>query len=91
MSKYKLFYTISVIDSGSGLPSNIKDDLTAPYVTSKKDGTGLGLAIVKKIMEDHQGFLELINLEKSSGVCANLKFKSNTKYKQKWWNIIYLL
>ena len=75
----KLFYIISVTDSGLGLPNNIEDDLAAPYVTTKKDGTGLGLAIVKKIMEDHQGTLELKNLEKSSGVCATLKFKSNTK------------
>ena len=79
LSKYKSFYIISVIDTGLGLPNSIKDDLTAPYVTTKKDGTGLGLAIVKKIMQDHQGSLELKNLEKSSGVCANLKFKSNTK------------
>ena len=79
LSKNKLFYIISVIDSGPGLPNNINDDLTAPYVTTKKDGTGLGLAIVKKIMEDHQGLLEIKNLEKSSGACANLKFKSNNK------------
>jgi len=81
LSKNKLEYNISVIDTGAGLPKNISDDLTAPYVTSKKDGTGLGLAIVKKIMEDHQGTLELKNLEKSSGVCAILKFKSNDKFK----------
>ena len=81
LSKNKLEYNISVIDTGAGLPKNISDDLTAPYVTSKKDGTGLGLAIVKKIMEDHQGTLELKNLEKFSGVCAILKFKSNDKFK----------
>ena len=79
LSKQKLFYIISVTDSGLGLPNNIEDDLADPYVTTKKDGTGLGLAIVKKIMEDHQGTLELKNLVKSSGVCASLKFRSNTK------------
>ena len=81
LSKTKLIYCISVIDSGTGLPKDIIDDFTDPYVTSKKEGTGLGLAIVKKIMEDHKGTLELKNLEKSNGVCANLKFKSNDKIK----------
>ena len=51
-------YTILVIDSGMGLPNNILEDLTDPYVTTRKNGTGLGLAIVKKIMEDHNGELD---------------------------------
>jgi two-component system, NtrC family, nitrogen regulation sensor histidine kinase NtrY len=67
-------YAILVIDSGMGLPNNIFDDLTDPYVTTRKNGTGLGLAIVKKIMEDHNGELILNNLKNNSGVCASLVF-----------------
>jgi two-component system, NtrC family, nitrogen regulation sensor histidine kinase NtrY len=67
-------YNISVTDSGIGLPDDLKDDLTDPYVTTRKNGTGLGLAIVKKIMEDHNGRLELINIKDNTGVCANLIF-----------------
>ena len=48
LKKVKNNYNISVSDTGIGLPENIKDDLTDPYVTSRKNGTGLGLAIVKK-------------------------------------------
>ena len=51
--------TISVADSGCGLPTEDRDRLTEPYVTHKPKGTGLGLAIVKKIMEDHGGFVRL--------------------------------
>ena len=54
-------YTISVTDTGLGLPKNILEDLTDPYVTTRKNGTGLGLAIVKKFMEDHN-ILKLLNL-----------------------------
>ena len=79
MRKHKALYRISVTDSGIGLPATLKDDLIDPYITSKKDGTGLGLAIVKKIMEDHQGNLEIKNLENSKGVCASLIFKSKKK------------
>lgn len=46
-----------VVDSGLGIPENIRDRLTEPYVTTRTKGTGLGLAIVKKIFEDHNGEL----------------------------------
>ncbi|MSO92731.1 MAG: PAS domain-containing sensor histidine kinase [Rhodospirillales bacterium] len=50
---------IVVEDNGQGLPSEERDRLTEPYVTTRTKGTGLGLAIVKKIMEDHGGDLVL--------------------------------
>ncbi|MDA0997461.1 MAG: PAS domain-containing sensor histidine kinase [Proteobacteria bacterium] len=50
---------IVIEDDGKGLPSDGRDRLTEPYVTTRVKGTGLGLAIVKKIMEDHDGDLRL--------------------------------
>lgn len=50
---------VSVADNGRGLPDTERDRLTEPYVTTREKGTGLGLAIVKKIMEDHDGSIEL--------------------------------
>jgi len=50
---------VTVEDSGRGFPAVQRERLTEPYVTTRSKGTGLGLAIVKKIMEDHQGALEL--------------------------------
>lgn len=50
---------LAVEDNGKGLPVEERNNLTEPYVTTRKKGTGLGLAIVKKIMEDHKGRLEL--------------------------------
>lgn len=45
---------ISVSDNGPGIPSEIKETLFEPFVTSQKEGgTGLGLAIAKKIIDDH--------------------------------------
>ena len=52
-----------ISDNGVGLPEDMIDRLTEPYVTTRAKGTGLGLAIVKKIMKDHGGDLVLENLE----------------------------
>jgi two-component system nitrogen regulation sensor histidine kinase NtrY len=49
-------------DNGGGFPEELLDRITEPYVTTRSKGTGLGLAIVKKIMEDHNGKLELTNI-----------------------------
>jgi signal transduction histidine kinase len=56
---------IDVTDSGSGIPPEKREDIFLPFVSTKKEGTGLGLPIVKKIVEAHQGHIEILdNLEK---------------------------
>jgi two-component system, NtrC family, nitrogen regulation sensor histidine kinase NtrY len=50
---------IEVEDNGKGLPTEDRERLTEPYITTRHKGTGLGLAIVRKIMEDHLGVLSL--------------------------------
>jgi two-component system nitrogen regulation sensor histidine kinase NtrY len=64
---------IQVQDNGKGLPSEGKERLTEPYVTTRLKGTGLGLAIVKKIMEDHQGELQLKD-RMGGGALIQLRF-----------------
>jgi two-component system nitrogen regulation sensor histidine kinase NtrY len=49
--------TITVADTGIGLPAN-RDRIVEPYVTTRARGTGLGLAIVKKIVEEHFGTID---------------------------------
>ena len=46
---------ISVHDTGTGIPNDVKDKLFKPLFTSKAKGTGLGLAVVKRIVEAHAG------------------------------------
>lgn len=50
-------------DSGSGFKPELLPRIFEPYVTSKPKGTGLGLAIVKKIVEEHQGHIQIGNRE----------------------------
>ncbi len=52
---------INVLDNGDGFADEYIDRALEPYVTSKTEGTGLGLAIVKKVMQDHNGFVNISN------------------------------
>ena len=50
---------LSVLDNGRGFPPEMLARAFEPYVTTKAKGTGLGLAIVKKIVEEHNGSIEI--------------------------------
>ncbi|GAB4275015.1 MAG: ATP-binding protein [Deferrisomatales bacterium] len=52
---------LEVIDEGPGVPPGKQEDLFLPFFTTKKEGTGLGLPIAKKIVEAHEGRLEIVN------------------------------
>jgi two-component system nitrogen regulation sensor histidine kinase NtrY len=66
--------TVTITDNGLGLPSEGRDRLTEPYVTTRVRGTGLGLAIVKKIVEDHGGSLELGDAPCGTGAMVRARF-----------------
>jgi len=67
--------TVSVSDTGKGLPDEDRERLMEPYVTTREKGTGLGLAIVGKIMEDHGGEVRLQN-RPDAGAVVSLHFPS---------------
>ena len=50
---------LAVRDNGQGMTAEQVANLFAPFLTYKDSGTGIGLAIVKKIMENHQGKVEV--------------------------------
>ncbi len=52
---------LTVLDNGPGFPPEMLARAFEPYVTTKARGTGLGLAIVKKIVEEHNGRIEIAN------------------------------
>ncbi|WP_197020006.1 HAMP domain-containing sensor histidine kinase [Lachnobacterium bovis] len=56
---------IILADDGNGVPIHLKDTIFNPFVVgdesrNSKQGTGLGLSIAQKIVEQHQGTIELL-------------------------------
>jgi len=54
--------SISIVDTGCGIPEQLMKKIFTPYFTLKKNGTGLGLAVVKKVVEEHGGKIEVKSL-----------------------------
>ena len=50
---------ISVRDEGCGIPPEKLAKLGEPFYTTKQNGNGLGLMVTKKIIEEHEGTLNI--------------------------------
>ncbi len=50
---------ISVQDSGSGVPADLRERIWEPFFTTRQRGTGLGLAIVRKRVQEVGGSASL--------------------------------
>jgi two-component system sensor kinase FixL len=48
-----------VEDDGPGIPAEQRENLFKPFVTTRVEGTGLGLAICRRIVEEHEGRIEI--------------------------------
>ena len=62
--------SLTVKDSGTGIPEEIRDQLMQPFFTTKQvgKGAGLGLSVANGIMQAHGGHLRL------DTTCANTSF-----------------
>lgn len=61
LEQNKSMISISVIDSGKGIPVDIEDSLFDPFVKGNDQGTGLGLSISQRIAELHHGWISAAN------------------------------
>lgn len=74
------YCTISVEDTGGGIPIGIIDKIFDPYFTTKfeSQGTGIGLYMAKTIIEKHfLGKLSVHNTDK--GACFELRLNRSQK------------
>ena len=50
---------LSVSDTGTGIPHDLKERIFTPFWSTKPQGTGLGLSVVGRIVKDHEGALRI--------------------------------
>jgi signal transduction histidine kinase len=50
---------VDVGDDGPGMPPDIAEKIFNPFFTTKAQGSGLGLAIVRKIVDAHEGRIDM--------------------------------
>jgi signal transduction histidine kinase len=61
ISQQDHYAVVAITDSGQGISPEIKEQIFTPFFTTKAagEGSGLGLDIVKKIIEKHDGKIEV--------------------------------
>ncbi|RVU83295.1 PAS domain-containing protein [Leucothrix sargassi] len=55
---HRLVLKLQIIDTGVGIPDEIKDKVFFPMVSGSADGTGLGLSIAQSLANAHDGLIE---------------------------------
>jgi diguanylate cyclase (GGDEF)-like protein len=50
---------LEITDTGKGIPKDELEKVFLPFYTTKESGTGLGLSICHKIVQDHNGSIEV--------------------------------
>ena len=70
---------VSIIDTGKGIPPEIMPRIFEPFFTTKApgEGSGLGLDIVKKIIDKHQGEIQVESWSGKTRFTVVLPLNSN--------------
>ena len=53
--------TVRLRDNGAGIPADKLERIFNPFFTTKETGTGLGMAIARKIVEAHEGSVDVVS------------------------------
>jgi len=55
------FVVVSITDQGRGIRPEDRERIFDPFFSTRENGTGLGLAIASRLMDEHQGYIEVAN------------------------------
>ena len=68
--------TITIADTGKGIPKHLQHEIFTPGFTTKKRGWGLGLSLAKRIIEDyHNGKITVLKSELGKGTTFAITLK----------------
>lgn len=68
--------TITISDTGKGIPKHLQHEIFTPGFTTKKRGWGLGLSLAKRIIEDyHNGKIAVLKSEIGKGTTFSIMLK----------------
>jgi len=70
--KNKTVCVLTVQDCSTGIPASIGNNLFSPFCTEKIRGIGLGLPIVRRIVQDHDGHLDIQSSDTGTTVSIQL-------------------
>ena len=62
--------TITFVDNGTGIPTEMRQSIFDPFVTTKKKGFGLGLSISYEIITAHGGSIQLFPNKIAGTTCV---------------------
>lgn len=69
--------SITVEDTGAGVPADLRERIWEPFFTTRQRGTGLGLAIVRKRVQEVGGSASLASPRNGRGAVFHLRLPLN--------------
>jgi PAS domain S-box-containing protein len=70
-------WTISVADTGPGMPPEVKARVFEPFFTTRSRGTGLGLPIARRVVEAHGGTI-VVDSPASGGTVVSMSLPATS-------------
>jgi hypothetical protein len=71
--------SLEISDTGSGIPTELRDKVFQLYFTTKPKGTGIGLAMTYRAVQLHNGTISFKS-EADSGTTFRLEFPANVRH-----------
>jgi signal transduction histidine kinase len=68
--------SIRVSDTGCGISREDIARIFQPFFTTKAEGSGLGMAVVKKVMDRHQGKIQ-VRSDEGKGTAVTLSLPAS--------------
>lgn len=70
--------TITISDTGLGVPPDVQRRMFEPFFTTKTRGTGLGLAVARRVVEEHGGTIAVAS-EPAKGTTFTIQLPLSTR------------